>query len=314
MRGNHFSQHPQCEGRNALRILFDNKVPCSGRRLYRTELGPRGSVILQAGQVHGIPRGACFAIFETIDVDVPALGELVAERIHAYTTILRPVPSQKQVPSTFPPFAYALQTSAGNGDPHVSILVSSEDKLLCSNILHGIKKDHADLRIETVDDKTAPHDLVLIRENNRHFFEIEDMTCNSNGLRRLPLSIRVDTSGSDLLCVCAGAGHFFRFLQHSNNITSEFSSKVSIEAHLLREDLQPWSEYPTLLPAGNNLNDGGQMTVEASISGQYDYACKYYGLKIINHWDKPLYLWIFTFEMNDLSIREQFPTIFCSII
>jgi hypothetical protein len=192
---------------------------------------------------------------------------------------------------------------------HASILVSSEDKALCSDIVDELREGRPDLLINHDDNDSAPHDLVLLNEGGRPFFELKDVNCNFYGLRRIPssfpdnLSMSI-SSRSDLLGMWAAAGHFFRFLRHSNDTKIDSYFNVSIEAYLLHDYLPDWSDYPIPTPTGHNLNDNGKMTIEASISGGHDDTRKYYGFNILNHSDEPLYVWIFAFEMNDLSIRK----------
>jgi hypothetical protein len=279
------------------------------RRLHNAEARPRGLVILNAGRVHSISRGARFGIFDSTDVDAPPLGELVADLVYGYTSVLRPIPPAQELGFQIPKPAYALQMSAGNGNPDVSILVSAEDKALCSGVVEALKKERADLRIRLVNDAEAPRDLVILRQNNQHFFEIDDRICNMHEFRRIPFSFPVDPSGSDLLSVFAGAGDFFRFLHQSNSDKkSDISAKVAIEAYLLEEDSLSSIDNPIPLPVGDNLNNGEEMAAEAALWEDDDDDSKFYGFNIASTSDKPLYVWIFTFEMNSLRIGECAPS------
>jgi hypothetical protein len=275
-------------------------------------IGPTCSE-LKAGQVHGILKGARFAIYDTTDVDDKPLGEFEANAVEGCTSTLEPVSSLQQPASEISKLVYALQISAPDRKaPHVSIFLSPEDYVLCSVIQKEIKDKCVGVRIELVHDHSVLHDLVLLRENERYMFQIKDATCNSHGLRRIPSSFAAGSvtsvsSQSDISSICISAGHFYRFLRHSNRTRNSISSKVSIKAYLLHDDLPDWSDYEITGPIGDNLNNNGEMTVIASISVEQDDIVRHYGFNLINQWNKPLYVWIFAFEMNTLNIRKQLP-------
>ncbi|KAK0440556.1 hypothetical protein EV421DRAFT_2036766 [Armillaria borealis] len=83
------AQNPQCEGVHQSRYLFNSKVANPQRESYliRASSDTPGQYILEAGEAHGITKGAELAVFaDRIMTSETQIGTVVASSMTAFTT------------------------------------------------------------------------------------------------------------------------------------------------------------------------------------------------------------------------------------
>ncbi|KAJ7653667.1 caspase domain-containing protein [Mycena polygramma] len=274
-------QFPQCEGHHRERFLFDRKAPNRGRLLYRV-INLQGRLILDAGKAHGISAGARFDILATTDFNAPRLGSLVAGSPREHRT-----PFDIDPKVTVKSFAWAVQTHIGE---HVGIRVAFpvENAFLCT-LIHLVKRTteqrQGNLRNIQAVDMDEPHELAVSKDAfGMCAFEIGDPACTALGLRRIPYTVALDHE--DVCPVLFAAAEFFYNLRRSNDSKS-LAKSVRLEAWRLEEER----------PTGENLNKDGVMEVCVMRDDM-----RRYGFNIVNDGPTPLYVWVFVFDMADLSV------------
>jgi hypothetical protein len=122
-------------------------------------------------------------------------------------------------------------------------------------------------------------------------------------LYRLPYSIPL--SKDALIPLFLATANFFYHLQRSRK---KPSTSIKIEARKLLEsyficgdsddDSDDEEGSEELLPIGDNLIDGDSMKIKVR-----DNTNTKYGFAITNKHDRPFYVWVFLFNLCDLSIR-----------
>jgi hypothetical protein len=284
--------------------------------LYQVQERKKGGALLQAGQVHGISRGARFAIYGSEQANTSSLlGYMTAEHPEPLKTILHHESRRGEAePFKIPSITRALQISRSPEMKQLSILVVSEDdKSLCARVIDKMKveAEHGELyQLDLVSDPRIGHELTLIRESGEHIFEITDKISNYEGLKRLPYSYPINKVESYLNRVFAGAAEFYHHLRRTNTRIPDSSSCVTIKAHVLEEDAAGvFSLQTTMIPKdeSEDLNNCGVMypVVSESIDDDDDRDFfTYYGFNIVNNAEFPIYVWVFAFEMNKFIIGE----------
>jgi hypothetical protein len=126
-------------------------------------------------------------------------------------------------------------------------------------------------------------------------FELSDTVSINAGLRRLHTG---DSAVfDDVRDVLSAASDFFHHLRRSNAV-HPLREHIKVTSHLLLRD-----RHGRPAPDGPNL-----FTKDGVLAPEYAYKDgdieehRCYGFTIVNNYHRPLYFWIFVFEMNDLSI------------
>jgi hypothetical protein len=303
-------QHPQCEGQNASRYLFNKLAPNRGRLLYEVRQGKHGFV-LQAGEAQGIARGACFDVYATSDMTGSYLGQFSAVQLGACRTKLKQDTLVGVIPFPRDLIAWALQTSLGEYVAAITVAVPT-DNMFLPIIIQVVKEMKAKRpgkrNIRLVDEWTPDWELSLNKVSSGEvLFDLNDPICRKSGLQHLPHKISLSSDPSDLYFVLASAADFFFLLRHSKR--GPLSKRVKIEAYRLEEYCpeEPGSvdlhDGAIVRPVGYDLNVAGVMSAIAYDKSDEPYIDpEFYGFKIVSTWEYPLYVWIFAFEMNTLSI------------
>jgi hypothetical protein len=293
-------QHPQCEGANASRIIFTRDIPNRQRVLFKATASAAGIITLDAGEVNGITSGAILDIYATTEENAPVLGQLVVQEPGTLTTVLKKVPDDDfQMPTT----AWASITPMSS--PTVNVAVAKSDGglfSLCSSVVEQMKTSRTGRCNVRLVDNDHPHEITTIHNTDGQVvFDVDDHICRSFELQRLRHSTPLNPSS--LQSVLGPTADFFYHLRRSYKRTS-LSQHLTLQAHILEEYYpQSTDMFPALRPIGENLIVGGVMLPKVFISGEEDdHDHEYYGFKIVSAWNKPLYVWMFAFEMNDLCI------------
>lgn len=94
------SQIPQCEGRNADRLLFNALAPSKARVVYTISVKD-GKYIMDAGSIHGVTQEAWFSLHSSRDSspnDTP-LATMVATTVNVFSSELTLSDTSLRLPS-----------------------------------------------------------------------------------------------------------------------------------------------------------------------------------------------------------------------
>ncbi|KAK7460550.1 hypothetical protein VKT23_009270 [Stygiomarasmius scandens] len=278
-------QKPQCEGKYSKRILFNGKVP-NHNHMQMYEIHPtqdKGKFTIEAGHVQGVTDGTRFAIYSEQDRSSPSIGELVSVRSNVYSSILEQINDTQNIPSP----AWALQTQVGD-------IVLVNVALALPDLYDSIIKKVESLRRiapilikRHVEDEEHDYVFAVTKDTEKATFYLTDEICRKNKLTRLPHSEPLDVDRIHFIII--HAGEFFWALQHPSESNPQLLNDITLESYeLIREGYR-------LKPTGSDLNIGGQITVLAGDDIRY-------GFKVTSKHSRPLYAWLFSFNMSDLSI------------
>ncbi|KAK0187308.1 hypothetical protein F5146DRAFT_1105099 [Armillaria mellea] len=288
-------QDPQCEGVHQSRYLFNSKVTSLQGELYPIHASDTpGEYVLEAGEAHGIAKNAEFAVFADRSMTSP-LGAVVVSRITAFTSSCQYFTTRgDETPFPLADPGYALQTRVG-ADQDVRLFIEPDERLL------GVFKPIADemqtmkREFRLVKSRDDEPDLVITVDGDVVNFEIMDKLCRQHELTRMPFNIKIHDSYT-IHCVLQGSADFYWYFHHSSKASP--LSACTLECMKLRET----GEYTDMLeavwipdPNGNNLNVGGVIMVDVAEEAIY-------GFRITNTSAANLYVWMFYFDMSDLSI------------
>jgi hypothetical protein len=282
------SQLPQCEGRNAGRHLFRTAEPTSGYRFRIQD----DQITVEARETCNISKAALFDLYAHLDLNQPpALRGLTSERIDAGHMMLR-LPPDSMLNITE---GWALQTfDSTDTSVVVDIVYDKWSPTTISQALSDFDRNYPGrVRVALVCDDRQQ--LFITKEvKGKLVFDLKDEICRSVGLKRLHHSTKVEPIR--LQEILAPASEFFYHLGYSNQ-QHLLHGQLKIEAYLL-DDI---SNTPK--PVGEDLLVGSKTMSPNHVYGLGDpgpHQC--YGFSIKNGNSEPLYVWIFAFNMNDLSI------------
>ncbi|KDR77067.1 hypothetical protein GALMADRAFT_246249 [Galerina marginata CBS 339.88] len=279
-------QTPQCESIHDNRIIFTNKSPNRVPMLFPLKFD-RATVLLQAGQVQGVVNGSLFSIFSTEDMSSGPLGSLVAHDVRPLSTIMHRLSDAAifRIPSP----AWALQTHTGDG-AKVNILIPAEEDFL--PVIQSIREAGNRTMIRLVEDQS--HEIAVVQTGGGASFVLIDKICCENNIRCLPFSASLDTD--EIFSILSHAALFFWDLRRLGKRSTPL---VSLEAYQIIVDasLDPLHAGSIFKTVGDNLNDG--KVIKVSLRGGAETK---YGFKLKNPGSQPLYVWLFSFNMANLSV------------
>ncbi|KAG7440956.1 uncharacterized protein BT62DRAFT_956394 [Guyanagaster necrorhizus] len=294
------AQHPQCEGVNQSRYLFNSKVAC--RQLYPIRASPDspGQYVLEAGEAHGITSKAEFVVFADRNM-VSELGTVVASTTTAFTTTCDFAPRGDETPFSLASIGYALQARVGEGQD-IRLFIEPDIKLLnvfkqIANEMQSIEAAKRRFRlVEKRDDK--PH-LVIGADGDVVHFEVMDERCRQHGLTHMPFKVKIDDSDT-IHRILQSSADFYWHLYRSTSQGAPLSSNVTLECMKLKETGRFTDDLQEILePDGDNLNIEGVISVDVDEDAMY-------GFKITNMMSVPLYVSMFYFDVSDLSIDSYY--------
>lgn len=267
-------------------------------------------VVVQAGEAHGVTRGAHFNLFPDQSPDSPAFDGFIVLQTGAFESVVRrkagnpdfivPAPtSGRSVPT-----AWALQTLVGERED-IRVFIPLKDLFI--DLFHYIAVQMQETGKETMRihlvEENEPVDLVLhvedeqSEENRWVSFEPMDSTCQGYGLKRMPHSAPLEAT--PLYFILASAARFHWHLRRSSS-QEMLARSVTVECTKLGEDTSKPYTYttdPILVPQGDNLVKGGKIVIDLDSRPSAEH-----GFTITNHSTYPLYAALFYFDMSDLSI------------
>lgn len=300
-------QNPQCEGNNKGQIIFNGRAPSKTVLLYRLRKDAE-AFGMEAGEAHGISKGAEFAIYENYDsyINDHPLGTLIATEVGPFASILR-------LPEDHPEFdlrqnGIALQTRAGlEVDLRIHVEENERISFFLKALAEEMQKPNRIRKISLVEESQATFDFILEQDSVR--IRILDPRTRQLGLTHI--EYLVDLSNRALISVLEAAAHFNWHLNRTNraNVRGALSEKVHIELVELKSDrfgfsmdvFRPKDDPPKNL-IKNNIID---LPIE-SISDDFVETKSVYGFNIRNNSKVPLYVSLFYFNASDLSITPYF--------
>jgi hypothetical protein len=294
-------QKPHCEGINTGHYLFQTYGPPTDDRFRFHREGP--DLIVNAGEVQGIGRDTIFDLYDhtqSLIVRGLKVKELYTRKTTLDTRDLNVLPvegSARQQPSgviingstaiidstrntqdSWPRTLLRRLGSPGNRRPKYNTFELQCDQQRMLSVARGSWTGAATI------------------------FELFDTVSLKAGLQRLHAGDSVDFEDAGRIRdVLAAASHFFHHLRHSSGEVHPLREHIKVTSHLLVED-----RHDRSAPDGPDLfTKDGVLTPEYTYKegDQGEHRC--YGFTIVNNYHRPLYFWIFIFEMNDLSISTS---------
>ncbi|KZV93491.1 hypothetical protein EXIGLDRAFT_43125 [Exidia glandulosa HHB12029] len=292
-------QHPQCEGKNSARALFDGKAPGRSWVLYPIKVtdtaGQNKTITLGGGQVHGITEGAEFDVFATRDFNAQPLCRVIATVTHACSAELAPVPGS--VEEDIPQPAWALQATVGKRADLVVALSPARAFLHVLKIAAEMDQRPNKRTIRFVEPDVT-HELELQISDDRVVFIVADKLSTDAGLSQLPDTVSVNDAPA-IYAVIEAAADFFFHLRRSNP-AAPLAQKVILEAFELQDRYDAKQGAFSVTPSSTNLIEGGLIQLEITEEEPM------YGFKLVSGWSRDLYVWVFMFDVSDLGVETLY--------
>ncbi|KAG6906651.1 hypothetical protein DXG01_012737 [Tephrocybe rancida] len=292
-------QNPQCEGVNQHRILFGSKVHNRRLTLYRIQKTSKkqNECFLQAGNAHGVTKGAMFTVYRDKMITAP-LGTATVLDAGPFTSSCLATGSISWPRQP----AYAVQTCVGaEHDLRLSIEPNGAFRSLIDRIREEMLSKTRQQSFRIVNVERGHPEIVLRTEGDLVQFEIKDSTCCNHGLTHMPFyDVRADDTDS-LFSILCGAADFYWYLRQSKKNKS-LTRKVQVEclelgrSGRLTDDLEDM-----FIPQGGGKNLINHNKVIVTIDRDTNNL-QSYGFKINNKSTDPLYAALFYFDASDLSI------------
>ncbi|KAJ6535024.1 caspase domain-containing protein [Mycena capillaripes] len=303
-------QNPQCEGMYNGRTLFNGQVPSTGRMLYPVYI-KEADIVIQAGEAHGIMKGAQFNVFADDDLNPDRSINLVVTKTQAFESIAQYATRNSDLLPMIPGLKgfWALQKSAGEREA-IRVRIPLVDCFI--GLLHHLAVKMQEAKPDTMQillvEENEPANLVLHvagetagQTRMMVSFEPSDSTCQSHGLERMPYMVPLEVT--PLYSILAHAAHFYWHLNRSSR-RSGLAQYVTVQCTQLGEDpAKPpaYPDKPVFIPLGNDLIEDGEMNLELDGRPSVEY-----GFTITNNSPDPLYVGLFYFDMSDLSISPLY--------
>ncbi|KAF9068251.1 hypothetical protein BDP27DRAFT_834484 [Rhodocollybia butyracea] len=288
------SQHPQCEGANMTRFLFNGQIH-STQVLHNLSSDPNSKeLILEGGDAHGITTGAEFAVYEDDKME-KQLGTVTVTSSTAFSSVCI---STDLDPSSLSPRAFAKMTRVGDGFD-VRLLVPMHNDFLRPIRRVALEMESTEetkRRFFMVDRMDENPDLILTLENQQVHFEIGDRVCREHGMERMSTSVPVKGI-DDISRVLLSSADFYWHLRRSkreNKLSG--SGKVTINCVRLVKESDG-----TYLPDSQRTDFNVNGVVAVNVDDGFQY-----GFKINNQSKVPLYAALFFFDVGDLSITKVY--------
>ncbi|KIY72177.1 hypothetical protein CYLTODRAFT_450107 [Cylindrobasidium torrendii FP15055 ss-10] len=282
-------QFPHAEGTTDRR-LFNGLAPDLQRKFYPVRKIDDGRLFLDAGANQRVGEGALVDVYAAENNSAKPYGTLIAGPPGESAVELHHVPSSPPFKVKQPSFG-SLATLG-----HIPLVVSVMQPVKEGGLRESLSRVVEDLgfsRVRVVEESQV-HELGWVESQGGQLrCEITDKVALDNGLLRLP-SV-VNPHDADIKRVIIGAEHFFKYLRQSRRQMG-IGQRLTIECWELEEQVELTDEYlPLMLPMGDNLNRNGIVHVDVDEE-------MVYGFRIASEWHEPLYIWVFWFNMADLSI------------
>ncbi|KAH8793127.1 caspase domain-containing protein [Flagelloscypha sp. PMI_526] len=278
-------QTPHSEGFHSQRYLFNGMVKSAGSILHPIVKDQHGEYVMGAGEAHGTMPGAEFDILPEYDPSSLAIGNFLVKgtTLGAFSAV---VPAGNGLP----PAAWALHKRGGYQLPikFESSRVENEDMII-DQLKNACVLDSKERFVLGLDGSSP--ELCVTSHDGSISIQLTDQQCLNAGLRCLPsLPLQFDK----VYPVLNTAHHFFWHLRRTSS--GEDRLPVALEAWQLRTA----RIAARRTPIGDNLCQDGVIRIPINADGT---SSGYFGYKILNMSGVDLYVWMFSFNFLDLSIR-----------
>jgi hypothetical protein len=281
-------QTPHCVGINKGRYLFQMNGPARDTFPFRLQ---GHDLVVDAGEFHGITKNAVFDLCD--HTQSPLIQGLEVKALDAMTTTLQTRGFNRL------PEAGLAHLKTGVSMSGSSVIISSTRKTRDNWPRFLPRKLGGSGSLELKCDNR--HELSVARGSQAGvgaIFELSDTVSVNAGLRRLHTGdSAVFDDTEDIRDVLSAASDFFHHLRRSNGPVHPLREYIKFTSHLLRD------RHGRPAPDGPDLfTKDGVLTPEYAYKEGSIGKHRCYGFTIVNNYHRPLYFWIFVFEMNDLSI------------
>ncbi|PCH38915.1 hypothetical protein WOLCODRAFT_128800 [Wolfiporia cocos MD-104 SS10] len=284
-------QHPQCEGINKDRVLFNACVVQDWADSFKVEQDDAGFVV-EAGSIHGVIHGTEFLVKPPPQVsrqnpDQVVEVRLVAIRVFALRCTATPVLEDRDVH-----IAAGSRATISNWNARI---LQVQFHLPTSNHFSSVSsRQHCD---------------VSVLYNSRKGLQLQ---------RSDPLTARhakriIDIGQNGVADVLEAVSHF-NFHLYRVNKSSPINNEFRLELRRLQkaqdtfnpsylpagEDLLAVQPEPLLLPGGTSYDIA---TIKEAVVTDMD---PFYGLTLVNNSDQDLYPYVFYFDPSDYSIQAWY--------
>ena len=242
-------QHPQCEGKNKDRIIFNAKAASGNPRAFGVTKAKNGKIVVNAGSMHGVVVEREFAVqdSEAEPSTCKDLGIIVAASVGMEESISTPrgdfhVPvGAKAVVADWKNETFTLRVFAQSG------LGPELTHALFPETVAGIAQpDQVEKLIKRsyvqADSPANAHIVLSLNDKSELVVDRKDLTVG--GYAEVSISHKVKNIVDHLPFVVDAIAHFNRHLDHRNK-NSSFQTEVSLELHRLKNGTeQPWAKVP----------------------------------------------------------------------
>ncbi|KAF8887263.1 caspase domain-containing protein [Gymnopilus junonius] len=285
-----WNQHPQCEGKNRERFLFDRKIQRLGPKCYQIAFeDPSGQLVVEAGSINGVVVGSEFTTIADKD-QKPVV--LTVKSVYQFTSVLH-CPTPAYIPK---PFTTALLTRIGRQEDF-RLYVAPQDpfytlfRMLVKDAQYAptfLLKD-----ILLVENRKGAH-LSAHQIRSEVVFELLDESATRYGFSHRYKTI--DARDIAFLARFLGhAGHFFRTLNRAKGLN--LVNKLGIEFFELEEYEDNEDGGLMLRPVDGHRNFYQNGVID--FVPNPNVPC---GIKVVNSSKYDLYAYLFYFDCSDLSI------------
>ena len=298
-------QHPQCEGKNKDRILFNAKAAGGNPRAFGVTTAKDGKIIVKAGSMCGVVVGTEFAVQdpEAAPSTRKDIGILVAASVSMDESISTPL-GDFQVPDG----AKAVVSDWKNETFTLRVFVQSGfspelTHALFPETVAGITQpDQVEKLIKRsyvqADSRANAHIVLSLNDNSELVVDRKDPTVG--GYAEVTISHKVRDLADNLPFIVDAIAHFNRHLDHRNKEPS-LRTEVSLELHRLKNGTaQSWARVPD--ESIGNLLAGNHARLVRDANALY-------GLTIVNRSDQNLFPYLFYFDPSDYTIQVYLPHI-----
>ncbi|KAF9474964.1 hypothetical protein BDN70DRAFT_996743 [Pholiota conissans] len=295
-------QHPQCEGSNLDRTLFNSKALQSLRKSFPVTYDQeanngRGQYVVQGGTINNIRPKDEFYIYRGSDSRLThRIGTLYVDQLNPFFFTAKLIPGAPAFDLTRP--TIAIQRRLGP-KKDLQIQVSPEDKF---RLIYPDLVTHLSLRVDadtiSLVDQFADAHIRIRSQPGRKSLEMTLRTLSVANVRAHYFKHYVNTDPNILARTICQIAHFYRELKCVDN-DPQISRCIGIEFYRLQETFeyneQTRSEEGRYKTVGPNLYVDGVIKVIADEKIPY-------GIKITNGSCKDLHANVFFFDNSDLAI------------
>ncbi|KIK60956.1 hypothetical protein GYMLUDRAFT_43498 [Collybiopsis luxurians FD-317 M1] len=295
-------QNPQCEGVHQNRFLFNSKISSPRRQLFgiRSKTpGQLGKYILEAGEAQGIGVEAELVVYPDKSMTFP-LGTVVTSHTTAFTALCT-VP-QHQTPFALDQPGFALQIRVGERKDVRFCIREADSCASLKRVVEEMENEQVKGRVRLVNSTDDRPDLAITTENGLVYFEIMDPVCRKYGLERMPFAVSTSADDTYLKAILQSAVDFYWHLRRSRSgknsgPTGPPPPQIKLECFKLKWKFTDDFEEFLVPDEGDNLYDDEHKVFFIDVNNEGPY-----GFQITNDSTTDFYIWMFYFDLSDLSI------------